>query len=750
MTVRFPSVLILATATVIGCSDPAKSRQEYVTKANALLETAHYREAVIEYRNALKVDGRFGPARLGLARALEKSGNLSAAKGEYVRAADLLPGDASVQLDAARVLLATGDYENARARADLALKLDPKNATAHLLRGRAAAGMDGFDEALKAFEEGITADGDRSDLYINAGQLRAIRGESAEAEASFKQAVAVAPESVDAHLSLADYYWYTGRLPDAERTLVEAVKLQKDGSKANHLLAMFYIRNGRAKEAEVPLKLAAEADKRPQLRLILAEYYASDGRVDEALAILGHLAGQPNTRAFATVRIAEIEFARGRKNQAYHALDELIAAEPKNTLALVTRSEFFLADSKPDKALAAGENAVQSDPAAWIGPQALGLAQVRLRRWNDADKSLREALRLSPRAFRSDLGLVEVSLAHGKADEALRHAESAARLQPSNEAVRYALARAYLASGDVVRARASVAGLPDSAQVQSLRGRIELRAKNVDGARRAFEAAAALDPKSTDALSGLVAIDASQKQIGRAVARVEQHLSSNPTSAASYHLAAQTYLAADRMAEAEAAARKAIALDPSLLAAYNILGSLYRQQGKLDDAQKMYDRLSTERPNDVPAQTMAGTIRLLQGDMSGARERFEKVLAVDSRAAIASNNLAYMDAEAGANLDIALNRAQTAKAALPDDPGVDDTLGWVYVKRGLPALAFTPLEQAVRKDPRNPVYAYHLGTAHAKNGDHDRAREMLQAALKLSPSFPGADDAKRTLQSLGN
>jgi len=60
--------------TASGSRDPAKSRQEYVTKANALLETAHYREAVIEYRNALKVDGRFGPARLGLARALEETG----------------------------------------------------------------------------------------------------------------------------------------------------------------------------------------------------------------------------------------------------------------------------------------------------------------------------------------------------------------------------------------------------------------------------------------------------------------------------------------------------------------------------------------------------------------------------------------------------------------------------------------------------------------------------------------------------
>jgi tetratricopeptide (TPR) repeat protein len=287
-------------------------------------------------------------------------------------------------------------------------------------------------------------------------------------------------------------------------------------------------------------------------------------------------------------------------------------------------------------------------------------------------------------------------------------------------------------------------------QVLNLKGRIELRAKNVTAARQAFETAAKLDPKSAEALSGLVSIDASEKQLNRAVTRLEQHLSSMPPSAPTLYLAAQTYLAANRIADAEAAARKAIVADPSFRAAYDILGSLYRQQGKLNDAQKMFDQLSAERPNDVPAQTMAGTLRLLQGDMSGARERFERVLAVDPRAAIASNNLAYMDAEAGVNLDIALNRAQTAKAALPDDPGVDDTLGWVYVKRGLPALAFTPLEQAVQKDPKNPVYAYHLGTAHARNGDEDRARQMLQTALKLSPSFAGADDARRTLQSLGN
>jgi Flp pilus assembly protein TadD len=108
-----------------------------------------------------------------------------------------------------------------------------------------------------------------------------------------------------------------------------------------------------------------------------------------------------------------------------------------------------------------------------------------------------------------------------------------------------------------------------------------------------------------------------------------------------------------------------------------------------------------------------------------------------------------MDAEEGTNLDVALNRAQTAKAALPDDPDVNDTLGWVYVKRGLPALAVAPLEQAIQKKPTEPTYHYHLGLAYLKAGDKDRARPALERALRLSSSFQGAADAKRTLDGLG-
>jgi hypothetical protein len=43
---------------------------------------------------------------------------------------------------------------------------------------------------------------------------------------------------------------------------------------------------------------------------------------------------------------------------------------------------------------------------------------------------------------------------------------------------------------------------------------------------------------------------------------------------------------------------------------------------------------------------------------------------------------------------VASNIAAAAKQPMPNDPSVDDTIGWVYYKKDLPALPVKPLESA--------------------------------------------------------
>jgi Flp pilus assembly protein TadD len=198
---------------------------------------------------------------------------------------------------------------------------------------------------------------------------------------------------------------------------------------------------------------------------------------------------------------------------------------------------------------------------------------------------------------------------------------------------------------------------------------------------------------------------------------------------------------------AERSLKQALSTDPNNLDAYDQLARLYVAEHKLPEATVEFEKRSALRPNDVAAQTAVAILLELQHKQSEAKPRYQKALELDSHAAVAANNLAQMYADGNENLDVALQLAQTAKAGLPKSPEVDDTLGWVYYRKGLSTLAIASLKQCAAADPQNASYLYHLGLAYNQNGEEVLARQTLERALKLQPDFTGADEARKVIGS---
>jgi putative PEP-CTERM system TPR-repeat lipoprotein len=728
------------------------SPEEFIARGDRFLAEEKYREAAVEYRNAVGADEKSGLARHRLAQALMMMGELSPAVGEFVRAADLLPDDDDVQLDAARALLQAQQFEDARTRAEIVLKREPKHVEALIVRAHALAGLKDFDLAIESMEDAIEIDPTRSASHVRLGALQRLSGEGEVAESAYKHAVALNPQSPGPHLALANYYWRTGQRQNAEAAVRGALNVDKTNVKSNRALARLLLATNRSAEAEAPLRVIAEHSTELPDKLVLADYLALRKRYDEAIVILQQLTANAASATAANVRIAGIRYEQGQPQEAHRLLDALIAEQPNNGDLLVVRGRWQLSEKKIDEALATAQAAINVSPKLAPAHGLLGTVYTTKGQIEDAIKAFNEVVAITPRSLAARVQLARLHLAAGRAEAALDAARDALRVDPTSGDAQFEVARALFATGDLTRAEVELRRVmevaPNFADVQLLYGELQRRRRNRVEARRAYERALEIDPNLVEALAGLVTLDVGDKQLAQARRRVDAQLQKTPDRAPLLLLAARTYATAGDAAAAEKTLRRAIEVDPAFFPAYNVLGQFYVQRSQLDEARREYEALAAKRPNDVAALTMVGMILQVQGKHDEAQKRYEQILAIDKTAAVAANNLAYMYAESGGNLDIALQLAQTAKASAPDNPDVNDTLGWVYYKRNLASMARDPLEQSAKADPKNATYQYHLGLVYAKIGEIGKARAALEQVLVLQPNFEKASEVKTALAGL--
>ena len=170
--------------------------------------------------------------------------------------------------------------------------------------------------------------------------------------------------------------------------------------------------------------------------------------------------------------------------------------------------------------------------------------------------------------------------------------------------------------------------------------------------------------------------------------------------------------------------------------------------GKPDNALDAYQKALALQPSSTTLNNAVGDAYLQKGDLKSAGKYFQAALSENAHDPIAANNLAWVYAQQGDNLDMALSLATQAKQIAPEMNSVNDTLAWIQYKKGNYQVSVSFAEDAVRRAPDNPNFRYHLGMALSGAGDKDRARTELQKALSLNLKGADAADAQKTLASL--
>jgi len=742
-------LFVALTVTTGSCAGGGPSAQAFVENGDRYAREQRYAEAVIEYRNALAQDENSGRTRFKLAEALVAAGDREAASAQYARAADLLPDDSEVQLKTATMQFVVGELADARSRVRKVLAREPRNLDAQILLANATAGLRDFDSALTEIQAAIDLDPLSAPAYTSLALIRMEQGDEEAALVAFERAVEVAPGSVKARLALANYQWSAGAVTRAEASLQAAFQLDPRHPVVNRALALLYATTGRVAQAEPYLKAYAMTENSASAQFELVDFYLSNKRYAAARTLLDPLTRQRGARPLALTRLAILDYAEGNRAKAHATLDTVLQSWPTDATARVFKARFLLAEGKPLEALEHAKAAVTADPRDIRAVYLLGLAQVGSGDTSAAVTSFNNVLRMNPRAAAAQVQLSNLRLARGEVGPALEFAQGAYGVAPNSPDTRLALAKGLLGTREMARADSEIAALlrdyPDLSDAHALKGTLSLMRNDPTSARQAYERALQLGGHSQAALTGLTLLDMRAGALTEARKRLDAEMTAGPGRVPILLLAAQVSFASGDLPNAERVLRQVIELDTRGAEAYAMLGEVFAAQKRTVEAQRGFDEAVARTPGNVSARTMSAILVHESGDLSGAKKRYAEILDIEPKAVVAANNLAWIYADEGQNLDAAVQLAERAAEVAPQRADVRDTLGWVFYRKNLPQFAIRHFAEAVRLNPDNATFYYHLGLAYSSGGDALRARDALQGALKIDPNMP---EAKAALSKL--
>jgi tetratricopeptide (TPR) repeat protein len=720
-TFRTLLLVVMALTAVLGCArSPEAKKARHLDRGDKYYAKEQYDSAVIEYSNVLRLDMKHSHAAQRLALSHFHLGQLAQSFPWLLESKQLNPNSVEIRLKLGAIYLLGRKPGDARQEASWVLEREPKNLEALLLWAGTATDEQQVDESIRRLQQAKADFGDKAKLHLAIGALLITKKDIGGAEEAFREAVAREPKSAEAHLALAEYFTARRNTVAAEQEYRAAAELEPVGSPA---------------------------------RVKLADFFLTLNKQDEAKRILKEVTDKAPTFLLAWRRLAEIAFVEQKFDDALAALDVILKKSGSDPDTRLLRGRVLMAKGQVAEATQEFQRALKTEPRFAPARFQLALAHLRLGNVQQAKTELTETIALSPNFHEATILLAELHLQAGAVGPAIEILEKVVTTQPNDIRVYALLGSAYLSKREPAKATEVFRQIVERSKNKDPRGYhlvgmgLLAQGKRAE-AKKAFETALEILPEYLDPLDYLVSMAFADKQPDVALARVRQQMTRAPKSAPFAYLLAKVHERREEAGPAEAAYLKAVELDPNMAPAYVALGRIYSNADRFDDALKNAQEALKRNPQQVSAQLLIGVIYERKGDVKNAIAAYEKTLELSPRLAWAANNLAFLYSEHGGDKEKALQLAQLAKEASPDEPAISDTLGWILYKRGVYQRAVSLLKESAAKLPDNPEVQYHLGMAYAKVGDKANAKVALAKATASPASFTGKDEAKKTLREL--
>jgi tetratricopeptide (TPR) repeat protein len=185
---------------------------------------------------------------------------------------------------------------------------------------------------------------------------------------------------------------------------------------------------------------------------------------------------------------------------------------------------------------------------------------------------------------------------------------------------------------------------------------------------------------------------------------------------------------------------------PDAISVLSPLVAILRQADRRPEAINRIDRAATSVKSAQELYQLASLYTLLD-EPAASEKMLRRANQVDPTHAATCNDLGYLLADTGRELDFAEDLLYRAVGADPDNPAYIDSLGWLLYKRGKFADARKYLEQALAaSDPADAVVLDHAADAAYRTGDTDSAKRYWLLAIDQIRQQPRSADPQLRLK----
>jgi len=237
------SVAFNLLASVERCAEPHNNL------GRMLLKVGNVSDAIVQFRQALRLKPDFAEAHNDLGNALTRTGKIGEAIAHYEQALRINPDFTGAHIDLGVALSQLGSNQDAIAEYEQALRIKPDIPEAHCNLGNALRQANRVPEAIGEYEQALRINPDYAEAHNNLGVALGQMGRMPEAIGHLEQALRIEPDYAEAHFNLGIALVRLGRPQEAIGHWEQALRIKPDDAEAHYNVGLALEKLGRTPEA---------------------------------------------------------------------------------------------------------------------------------------------------------------------------------------------------------------------------------------------------------------------------------------------------------------------------------------------------------------------------------------------------------------------------------------------------------------------------------------------------------------------